>query len=114
GVNIDPNNTLVGVRVLNEVIDSPSGEPNDENLPLLKLTKARIEFADVHFAYRDHTPVLRGMSFVAEPGKVTALVGPSGGGKSTGLNLLLRFYDAGSGRVLIDAQNVVSVSRPSL
>jgi ATP-binding cassette, subfamily B, bacterial MsbA len=113
-LNIDLNNNLVGVRVLYEVIDSPAGEPSDENLPPLKLTKARIEFADVHFAYRDHTPVLRGMSFVAEPGKVTALVGPSGGGKSTVLNLLLRFYDAGSGRVLIDGQNIAAVSRGSL
>src|ERR1700751_5426453 len=113
-LNIDLNNNLVGVRVFYEGIDSPGGEPNDENLPPLKLTKARIEFADVDFAYRDHTPVLRRMSFVAEPGKVTALVGPSGGGKSTVLNLLLRFYDASGGRVLIDGQNIVSVSRGSL
>jgi subfamily B ATP-binding cassette protein MsbA len=113
-LNIDLNNNLVGVRVLYEVIDSPSGEPNDDNLPPLKLAKARIEFADVGFAYRDDTPVLRGMSFVAEQGKVTALVGPSGGGKSTVLNLLLRFYDASSGSVLIDGQNIASVSRRSL
>src|SRR6201987_3848257 len=113
-LNLDLSNNLVGVRVLYEVIDSPAGEPNDENLPPLKLTKARIEFADVDFAYRDHTPVLRGMNFVAEPGKVTALVGPSGGGKSTVLNLLLRFYDASGGRVLIDGQDIVSVSRGSL
>ena len=113
-LNIDLNNNLVGVRVLYEVIDSPAGEPSDDNLPPLKLTKARIEFADVHFSYRDHTPVLRGMSFVAEPGKVTALVGPSGGGKSTVLNLLLRFYETGSGRVLIDGQNIAAVSRGSL
>jgi ABC-type multidrug transport system fused ATPase/permease subunit len=78
------------------------------------LTTARVEFADVGFAYRADTPVLNSMSFVAQPGKVTALVGPSGGGKSTVLNLLLRFYDAGSGRVLIDEQNVAAVSRRSL
>jgi ATP-binding cassette subfamily B protein len=54
------------------------------------------------------------MSFVAEPGKVTALVGPSGGGKSTVLNLLLRFYDVGSGDIIIDGQNLGAVSRRSL
>jgi ATP-binding cassette, subfamily B, bacterial MsbA len=113
-LNIDLNNSLVGVRILYEVIDSPPGEPNDDNLPPLALSTARVEFADVQFAYRADTPVLHGMSFVAQPGKVTALVGPSGGGKSTVLNLLLRFYDVDSGHVLIDGQNVAAVSRRSL
>ncbi len=113
-LNIDLNNSLVGVRILYEIIDSPPGEPNDDDLPPLRLTTARIEFADVHFAYRADTPVLHGMSFVAQPGKVTALVGPSGGGKSTVLNLLLRFYDVGSGRVLVDGQDIAAVSRGSL
>ena len=113
-LNIDLNNNLVGVRVLYEIIDSPPGEPSDDDLPPLKLTKARLEFADVHFAYRAGTPVLRGMSFVAQPGKLTALVGPSGGGKSTVLSLILRFYDADSGRILIDGQDIATVSRRSL
>jgi subfamily B ATP-binding cassette protein MsbA len=113
-LNIDLNNSLVGVRILYEVVDSPPGEPNDDHLPPLRLTAARIEFDDVNFAYRADVPVLRGMSFVAQPGKVTALVGPSGGGKSTVLNLLLRFYEAGSGRVLIDGQDIAAVSRGSL
>ena len=113
-LNIDLNNNLVGVRILYEIIDSPAGEPDDDHLPALQLTTARIEFDDVNFAYRGDTPVLRGMSFVAQPGKVTALVGPSGGGKSTVLNLLLRFYDVGSGQVLVDGQDIVAVSRGSL
>jgi ABC-type multidrug transport system fused ATPase/permease subunit len=58
--------------------------------------------------------VLNHMSFVAEPGKVTALVGPSGGGKSTVLALLLRFYETVSGDILIDGQAISSVSRKSL
>jgi ATP-binding cassette, subfamily B, bacterial MsbA len=113
-LNIDLNNSLVGVRILYEVIDTPPGEPNDDNLPALKLSAARIEFADVRFSYRSDTPVLRGMNFLAQPGKVTALVGPSGGGKSTVLNLLLRFYDVDSGRVLVDGQNIATISRRSL
>jgi len=75
---------------------------------------ARLEFANVRFGYRPGTPALRGMSFVAQPGKVTALVGPSGGGKSTMLNLILRLYDADSGRILIDGQDIAAVSRRSL
>jgi ATP-binding cassette subfamily B protein len=58
--------------------------------------------------------VLRGMSFVAEPGKVTALVGPSGGGKSTVLALLLRLYEVAGGEILIDGQVIAGVSRQSL
>jgi len=113
-LNIDLTNNLVGVRVLYEVIDSPAGEPDDDHLPALALTEARVEFANVQFAYRADTPVLRGMNFVAQSGQVTALVGPSGGGKSTVLNLLLRFYDVGSGRIVIDGQDIAGVSRGSL
>jgi ATP-binding cassette, subfamily B, bacterial MsbA len=112
-LNIDLNNNLVGVRVLYEVIDSP-GEPSDDDLPPLQLTASRLEFADVQFAYHPGTSVLRGMSFVAQPGKLTALVGPSGGGKTTVLNLLLRFYDVDTGRVLIDGQDIAKVSRRAL
>ena len=113
-LNIDLNNNLVGVRVLYEIIDSPPGEPSDDNLPALKLSESRVEFDHVDFAYRADAPVLHSMNFVARPGEVTALAGPSGGGKSTVLNLLLRFYDANAGRVLIDGQNVTAVSRASL
>ena len=113
-LNLELNNHLVGVRMLFEVMDSPATEPKDDEKPALKLSTARVEFADVRFFYRAGEPVLRGMSFVAEPGKVTALVGPSGGGKSTVLNLLLRFYEAGGGSITIDGQNIADVSRKSL
>jgi ATP-binding cassette, subfamily B, bacterial MsbA len=113
-LNMDLNNNLVGVRVLYEVIDSPPGESNDDDCPPLKLATGRLEFADVRFAYRPGTPVLRGMSFVAQPGRLTALVGPSGGGKSTVLDLILRFYTVDGGRILIDGQDIASVSRGSL
>jgi ATP-binding cassette subfamily B protein len=68
----------------------------------------------VHFAYRGDESVLHGMSFTAEPGKLTALVGPSGGGKSTIFNLIMRFYDPEHGKVLIDGQDIGRVSRRSL
>ena len=113
-LNIELNSMLVGVRVLLEVIDSPPTEPVDDHKPPLKVGLARVEFVSVSFAYRPGEPVLRGMSFTAEPGQVTALVGASGGGKSTVLNLILRLYETGSGAIVIDGQDIATVSRQSL
>ncbi|MGZ6010135.1 MAG: ABC transporter ATP-binding protein, partial [Rhizomicrobium sp.] len=113
-LNLDLVGQLVGVRVLFEIIDSPDTETIEEGKPALQLKDARVEFDHVAFAYRPDEPVLRDMSFVAAPTKVTALVGPSGGGKSTVLNLILRFYEVSSGRVVIDGQNISDVSRHSL
>ncbi|THD70201.1 MAG: ABC transporter ATP-binding protein [Bradyrhizobium sp.] len=113
-LNIDLNGSLVGARKLLEIVDSAPTEPADDDKPALTLTDARVEFHDVTFAYRPNEPVLNRMSFVAEPGKVTALVGPSGGGKSTALALLLRFYEVSEGDILIDRQAISGVSRRSL
>jgi len=113
-LNIELNSGLVGVRILYEIIDSVPSEPNDDQKPALTVKTPRVLFDDVHFAYRGDESVLRGMSFVAEPGKLTALVGPSGGGKSTVFNLILRFYDFEHGKITIDDQDITQVSRRSL
>jgi ATP-binding cassette subfamily B protein len=113
-LNIELNSNLIGARKLLEIVDSPATEPADDDKPELKLTEARVELRDVNFAYRPNEPVLNRMSFMAEPGKVTALVGPSGGGKSTVLALLLRFYEVSEGEILIDGQAISTVSRQSL
>jgi ABC-type multidrug transport system fused ATPase/permease subunit len=113
-LNIELNSGLVGVRILFEVLDSPSTEPNDDDKPALEIKTPRILFDDVHFAYHGDEAVLRGMSFVAEAGKMTALVGPSGGGKSTIFNLILRFYEFDHGKIVIDEQDITQVSRRSL
>jgi ATP-binding cassette, subfamily B, bacterial MsbA len=113
-LNIDLHSGLVGVRILFDVIDHPPTEQPDDDKPPLKLSVAHVEFANVQFAYRPGEKVIRSLSFVAEPGKVTALVGPSGGGKSTILNLILRFYEVDGGAIAIDGQNTAAVSRRSL
>ena len=112
--NIELNGALVGARTLIEVIDAPDGESDDSDRPALALKNAHVEFRDVTFGYRPNELVLRSASLSAEPGKVTALVGPSGGGKSTVLNLLLRLYDISTGAILIDGQNIADISRKSL
>jgi subfamily B ATP-binding cassette protein MsbA len=113
-LNIELNSSLIGARKLLEIVDSPSTESDDDDAPALKLSEARVELRDVSFAYRPNEMVLNRMSFVAEPGKVTALVGPSGGGKSTVLALLLRFYEVSGGDILVDGQSIAGVSRKSL
>jgi ATP-binding cassette subfamily B protein len=113
-LNFELNRGFVGVRVLFEVLDTPPTEPLDDRNPPLVISRARVEFADVTFCYRPNEPAISGVSFVAEPGKVTALVGPSGGGKSTILRLILRLYEPDSGIITIDGQNIAQVSRRSL
>ena len=74
----------------------------------------RVEFEHVSFAYRPGIPVIEDLSMVAEPGSTVAIVGPTGAGKTTLVNLLMRFYDVDSGRILLDGVDITTVSRQSL
>jgi ATP-binding cassette subfamily B protein len=76
--------------------------------------RGRVEFMHVSFAYRPGTPVIEDLSLVAEPGSTVAIVGPTGAGKTTLVNLLMRFYDVDSGRILIDGVDITSISRHAL
>jgi len=113
-LNIDLSTNLVGVRFLYEILDSVPAEREEAGLPNLAVTRGRVEFRDVVFAYRPVETVLHGVSFAAEPGQTTAFVGPSGGGKTTIMNLLERFYEPQSGEILIDGQPVAGCTRRSL
>jgi len=74
----------------------------------------RVEFDHVCFGYLPDTPVIEDLSLVAEPGTTVAIVGPTGAGKTTLVNLLMRFYDVDSGRILLDGVDISSVTRGSL
>ncbi|WP_374159218.1 ABC transporter ATP-binding protein [Mycobacterium sp. G7A2] len=76
--------------------------------------RGRVEFDEVSFGYLPGAPVLEHLSLVAEPGSTVAIVGPTGAGKTTLVNLLMRFYDVDAGRILIDNVDITSVSRSSL
>lgn len=89
------------------VVDSPSATP-------LPICKGDIKFDDVKFAYDTRKPALNGLTFHCKPGTTTALVGESGGGKSTVFRLLFRFYDAVYGNIRIDGHGVDSVTIDSL
>jgi ATP-binding cassette subfamily B protein len=74
----------------------------------------RVEFQHVTFGYRSGTPVIEDLSLVAEPGSAVAIVGPTGAGKTTLVNLLMRFYEVDSGRIVIDGVDIASMSRHAL
>jgi len=97
------------------MIDRAPSIQEKEGAAALHSPNPSIEFADVGFSYEGEDKyALNGVSFQAAPGTVTALVGPSGGGKSTIVNLIPRFYDAGAGAVLVDGQDVRDVTIESL
>lgn len=98
-------------RVL-ELLDEPEESPDaDAELPP---GPGLIRFETVSFGYRTDTPVIRELSLTAEPGSTVAIVGPTGAGKTTLVNLLMRFYDVDSGRILVDGTDIRTVSRASL
>ncbi|SCW40247.1 ABC transporter ATP-binding protein [Ancylobacter rudongensis] len=113
-LNIDLTTHLLGARMLFEILDRPATEADAPGTPELVVRGGAVAFDEVVFSYRESEPVLRGLSFIAEPGQTTALVGPSGGGKSTVMNLLERFYDVESGVITIDGQRIDTVTRRSL
>ncbi len=113
-MNIDLGNTMIGLRIFYDLIDSPAAEADDGDKPLLTVSEGGVEFFDVDFEYRAGEPVLRHMSFVAAPRQVTALVGPSGGGKSTILSLLLGLYHPQRGAIEIDGRPISGFTRKSV
>ncbi len=93
--------------LVDEVVEKPSATP-------LELHKGEIEFQSVAFSYANEAPVLKDISLKVPAGKRVALVGPSGGGKSTILNLMPRFYDVSRGAIKVDGQDVREVTLKSL
>ncbi len=74
----------------------------------------RVQFENVTFGYRPEAPVIENLSLTAEPGSTVAIIGPTGAGKTTLVNLLMRFYDVDSGRILLDGDDIRTISRQSL
>lgn len=100
-----------------ELLDADEETPDPAaDLPAFRADgpTGRVEFDDVTFGYHPDTPVIENVSLVAEPGTTVAIVGPTGAGKTTLVNLLMRFYDVDSGRILVDGVDISTVSRSSL
>lgn len=106
--------SMTNIERMFALMKASSKVADAEDAKSLELTKGKIEFKDVHFSYDAERPILQGLSFTLTPGERLALVGSSGAGKSTIAKLLFRFYDATSGTIEIDGQDISSVSQLSL
>ena len=106
---------MTGIERFAEIMDTPIAIADAPDAKELQVTQGGIELRDVSFEYPDdHNKVLRHVDLTIHPGESLALVGPSGGGKTTLCNLIPRFYDVTGGSILIDGQDVRSVTLHSL
>ena len=106
---------MTGIERFFEIMDTPVEITDAPDARPLTVKEGGIEFRDVSFEYPDdHNKVLRHVDLTIRPGESLALVGPSGGGKTTLCNLIPRFYDVTSGQILIDGQDVRKVTLKSL
>ena len=104
---------LIGADRVFKILDDDQALPNNGK-EILTEVKGEIDFKDVRFSYIQDDPVLKGISFHSNPGQTIAIVGATGAGKSTIVNLLSRFYDIDSGDILIDGKSIYSVEMQNL
>ena len=105
---------LAGAERVFEVIDTPAEVDHAADSPLPDPVKGEVRFTDVSFGYLANQPVIRNMSLEAKAGQTIALVGPTGAGKTTIINLLTRFYEIDKGRITIDGHDIRDVSKADL
>ena len=96
------------------VLDEEPEKGDKEDAEVLGKALGEVEFKDVVFGYSAEKEILHGISLVAQPGKTIAIVGPTGAGKTTIINLLMRFYDVSAGAVTVDKKDVRNITRDSL
>ncbi|HEV7253152.1 MAG TPA: ABC transporter ATP-binding protein [Mesorhizobium sp.] len=113
-VQVTLERALVNARMIYEILDTPPRQEDRPDAPPLQVARGEVRFENVSFGYAPERSVLREVSFVAEAGRTTALVGTSGAGKTTLVALLERFYDLDGGRILVDGQDISGVTKRSL
>jgi ATP-binding cassette subfamily B multidrug efflux pump len=97
-----------------ELLDAPDQVPDTDPVPLTRPVGGRVVFDDVRFSYSPDTPLIEGLQVVAEPGQTVAIVGPTGAGKTTIVNLLMRFYELDGGTITLDGVDIARMSRSEL
>ena len=105
---------LAGAERVFEIIDTPTEQPDDPQAAALSGMQGHVRFDHVSFGYLPGTPVIKDMSLEALPGETIALVGPTGAGKTTLMNLLTRFYEVNAGRITIDGTDLRRIRKQDL
>ncbi|MDO8507210.1 MAG: ABC transporter ATP-binding protein [bacterium] len=110
----DGQEAMRSIEDIFEFLETKPSVQDTKNAENIGKVSGNIEFSNVGFSYREQTKVLDKISFIAKPGESIALVGPSGTGKSTIAKLLIRFYDATEGKILIDGKDIRNITQKSL
>jgi ATP-binding cassette subfamily B protein len=105
---------LAGAERVFEVIDTPSEVDHASDSPLPIPVRGEVHFAEVSFGYHPDQPIIKNMNLEAKAGQTIALVGPTGAGKTTIINLLSRFYEVNAGSIMIDGRDIRDVSKSDL
>jgi ATP-binding cassette subfamily B protein len=105
---------IAGAERIFEFLDEQPDVQDKPGAPAMPAIQGHVELRDVHMSYNEDEPVLKGVSLKAQPGQTIALVGPTGAGKTSIINLLPRFYDVDAGAVIIDGHDVRDVTHDSL
>ena len=105
---------IAGAERIFEILDENEEYPENFGKPEIGEIKGHVEFKEVDFSYDEGKSILKDINIDAKPGETIALVGPTGAGKTTTINLLARFYDVTKGEVLIDGKNIKDIDKDSL
>lgn len=114
GVTSQLQSALAGADRIFTLLDEPDRTPDPENAITLENCKGRIDIENVSFSYTPEKPLITDFNLHVKPGQRIAIVGPTGCGKTTLINLLMRFYDIDSGTIMIDGQSIYDITRSSL
>jgi ATP-binding cassette subfamily B protein len=97
-----------------ELLDAPEQEPDVDDAVSTVEVSGRVEFDHVSFSYDPANPLIQDLSLVVEPGQTVAIVGPTGAGKTTLVNLIMRFYELDEGRITLDGRDISKIPRSQL
>ncbi|MFO7636260.1 MAG: ABC transporter ATP-binding protein [Clostridia bacterium] len=106
--------TIASAERVFEILDEEEEIPDDEKAIRLNNVMGRVTFKDVHFSYKKDTSLIEGLNIDILPGQNIAIVGPTGAGKTTLVNLMMRFYELDAGEILLDGNGITNIKRGSL